>query len=130
MEYLHYGFRIAPRHFYTSESKVLVLEDLLEIGYKMGDRHQQLNFSECVTALRTLASFHAGSFKLNENSLNIMDIIKTESCWKNPEFTRNVTHTAMNILITVLQDDISPLHVRKLISLKEEIPPRKITVNP
>lgn len=64
---------LAPAHLYTSDSKILVLEDLTARGYKSGEKFPLLNFVEAKGAMKTFAHYHSASHKLFEEVPHIFE---------------------------------------------------------
>lgn len=60
-------------NFIKSPSKILVLEDLCPMNYKVANRKSGLDFDHCSLVLRKLAQFHASSMVLRENENQIFD---------------------------------------------------------
>lgn len=57
------GQTFAPKCFYIQEEgfKLMVFNDLKELGYKMVDRQKGLDFAHCQLLIGRLAAFHASS---------------------------------------------------------------------
>ncbi|KAK7571138.1 hypothetical protein V9T40_014742 [Parthenolecanium corni] len=62
-----------PKHYFTTESDVLMLEDLTEQGYCLADQ-VQWNLERCVLLLEQLARFHAASVKLNREDAAVVEV--------------------------------------------------------
>lgn len=65
----------APKYYYStlSPNKVLVLEDLNALGFKMCDRKLQLDLNHCKVVMRKLGIFHATSMVNAKNSPKSME---------------------------------------------------------
>lgn len=68
------GFSVMPSCYFAHDN-ALILQDLLQSGYMLSDRIQQLDYKHCVGSLEALAMFHAASILINE---------------KNPEYVKTV----------------------------------------
>lgn len=60
-------------NFIESPVKLIVLEDLLPVGYKLADRTVGLDFEHCSFVLKKLAEFHACTMVLSEKKTAIFD---------------------------------------------------------
>lgn len=69
---------LSPKCYVSSDSTVLILEDLRELGFKMINRRAQMDFEYASVALRTLAKFHALSLKLNETHPQELNTVKRD----------------------------------------------------
>lgn len=63
---------LAPAHLYSTDSNILVLEDLTARGYKSEEKLPLLNFSDARDTLKVLAHFHAASQKLHGKDPDIL----------------------------------------------------------
>lgn len=70
---------ILPCCYYACNDNTLILEDLLQSGYKLSDRIQQLDHSHCVASLEALAMFHAASILINEQNPEYIKIVGKET---------------------------------------------------
>lgn len=61
---------LAPAHLRTTDSKILVLEDLTARGYESGEKLPALDFSRTQAVLKAFAHFHAASHKLHQENRN------------------------------------------------------------
>lgn len=57
---------ITPIHYNTTDSNILVLENMAEKGYKSASGTEFLNEKQFPPLLKTLAKFHAASFKVHQ----------------------------------------------------------------
>lgn len=84
---------LSPAHLYTTDSKILVLEDLTARGYKSGEKLPLLNLHEAKGAMKTFAHFHAATHKaytevphMFENFfryfIEALDIMKVVAPWE------------------------------------------------
>ncbi|XP_075217411.1 uncharacterized protein LOC142322335 [Lycorma delicatula] len=73
---------ILPKSFYSTEYEVVILEDLVEKGYVMGDKVKQLSFEESALALKSLAIYHAASVKLYETEPELIRKCGTETFFR------------------------------------------------
>lgn len=71
--------RITPTHYFTTESNILVMEDLAKHGYTVGEKHSFIDFQQSMTILQTLAQFHAATFKIRGQSSTILNDAAFES---------------------------------------------------
>ena len=79
----------APAHIF-SNSKLLVLEDLAPMGYKMSELEDGLDLEHCLLALRILARYHAASAVLHSQEPSIMKFCHS-SVFEEPEAQKCVT---------------------------------------
>lgn len=74
---------LSPKCYVSSDSTVLILEDLRESGFKMINRRAQMDFQYASVAIRTLAKFHALSLKMNETHPQELNNVKRD-CFYTP----------------------------------------------
>ncbi|CAD6238140.1 GSCOCG00008411001-RA-CDS [Cotesia congregata] len=58
----------------SKDPKVLMIEDLAPLGFKMANRHTGLDFNHCTLALQGLAKFHASSVLIIEKNPELKEI--------------------------------------------------------
>lgn len=69
---------LTPAHLYTTDSKILVLEDLIAKGYESGEKLPPLDFGQTEAVLKAFAHFHAASHKLHEEDPHFLsDLLAT-----------------------------------------------------
>jgi len=64
---------LAPAHLYTSDSKILALEDLTVRGYESGEKMPLLDLKQSRGVLKALAQFHAASHKLHGEDPHLLE---------------------------------------------------------
>ncbi|KAK7597938.1 hypothetical protein V9T40_014894 [Parthenolecanium corni] len=68
---------LAPAHLYTTDSQILVLEDLIARGFESGEKFQLLDLHQTKSGMKALSHFHAASHKLHLEDPNILDDLFT-----------------------------------------------------
>ncbi|XP_023015326.2 uncharacterized protein [Leptinotarsa decemlineata] len=80
---------VAPKCYLAEYNKHLVLDNLLEEGFKMLDKHETLDFESVLIVLQALAKLHAASIiyeeKLNKNLLEEYEEDLEESFYNDRE---------------------------------------------
>ncbi|XP_065203576.1 uncharacterized protein LOC135833741 [Planococcus citri] len=111
---------LSPKCYVSSDSTILILEDLRESGYKMINRRAQMDFEHASAAIRTLAEFHALSLKLNETHPEDLNNVKRE-CFYSPG-NNQLIESSYERLLRVVQrtPQIQHLH-SKLSQLKDHL---------
>lgn len=109
-----------PKHYFTTESDVLLLEDLTKQGYFLADE-MPWNFERSVLLLEELAKFHAASVKLN---LEDPAVVKKAS--RVTFFTDDFVAKSMNCvyprLVACLQaEEVDPSVLENFASYEEKI---------
>lgn len=95
------GLSTVPRHLYTSESHVLVLEDLSKQGYYLeGETFWTLD--QCLLLVEGLAKFHAASVKLNQTQPKLLDAATSETF-----FAKQLLYTTMKVTYPYYQAALS-----------------------
>uniref|UniRef100_A0A1B6LQF5 CHK kinase-like domain-containing protein n=1 Tax=Graphocephala atropunctata TaxID=36148 RepID=A0A1B6LQF5_9HEMI len=79
-EKLKYDF--GPKSFYCPTKDELVLGDLLQEGYKVGDKYKHLDFSYCKIVIVNIAKFHGASVFLHHEDPTIIDRTGDEAAYK------------------------------------------------
>ncbi|KAK7597949.1 hypothetical protein V9T40_014905 [Parthenolecanium corni] len=64
---------LAPAHLYTTDSKILVLEDLTARGYVSGEKLALLNLAETKSVMKAFAHYHSASHKLYVEDPGILE---------------------------------------------------------
>ena len=93
---------LAPAHLYTSDSKILALEDLTVRGYESGEKMPLLDLKQSRGVLKALAQFHAASHKLHgEDPHFLEDLLFTHlTCI---EFMANIIGNWEPVLVELLR---------------------------
>ncbi|XP_059611344.1 uncharacterized protein LOC132258198 [Phlebotomus argentipes] len=71
------GTIFGPRFYYTlndENAKIIVVEDLGEMGLKMANRQELLDFNHCELALKKLGKMHAASMILADEDPTLMNL--------------------------------------------------------
>jgi len=65
---------LAPNYYKTIDSKIIVLDNLVEFGYDGGENNRQLcGLDECLSILKALADFHATTHKVLQTKPNLLE---------------------------------------------------------
>uniref|UniRef100_A0A1B0CBC2 Putative ecdysteroid kinase n=2 Tax=Lutzomyia longipalpis TaxID=7200 RepID=A0A1B0CBC2_LUTLO len=70
------GVQFAARFYYTlsePKSKLIVLQDLKELNFRMADRQNALDYEHCCITLDKLGQMHAASMVLAKENPSLMD---------------------------------------------------------
>ncbi|XP_065209361.1 uncharacterized protein LOC135837869 [Planococcus citri] len=111
---------LSPRCYLSTDSSILIFEDLRESGYEIIDRRAQLDFEQTAAAFRILAKFHALSLKLNETHPEELNRVKRE-CIYCPGNIQLIQSSYQRLLRVVQQTpQIKHLH-SKLFQLKDNL---------
>lgn len=93
---------VVPRHLLTTDTHVLVLEDLCAQGYYL--RSGLLDYEHCASTLRALAMFHAAS-----NGLQRQDERLLAPVWQvglyTPEIARLLMRACIPVLVEVMRKE-------------------------
>ncbi|KAG8301224.1 hypothetical protein J6590_058220 [Homalodisca vitripennis] len=68
----------APKSFYSPKMSVIVLEDLKEKGFIMGDKKNGLDFEHCRLYVAAAANLHAASLTVLEEDPELINIVGKE----------------------------------------------------
>ncbi|KAK7597936.1 hypothetical protein V9T40_014892 [Parthenolecanium corni] len=65
---------LSPLYYKTIDSKIIVLEDLVKIGYDGGENNRQpYGLNQCFPVLKALAHFHATTHKLCQTKPHLLE---------------------------------------------------------
>lgn len=92
------GLPIAPQNYCCDHDDTVIMEDLKLKGYKMVDRIKQLDYEHCVKALKSLATFHAGSVVLHDTNPDLFKIVSEETVYPNSEAQKMFANNAFRLL--------------------------------
>lgn len=116
------GFNPGPKHYHTTKSNSLLLEDLCASGYRMEDRHKQLNFEECQAILSTLAAFHAASYHLHQMNPALIGAVAHETYFTHRSYVKERLEAGLDTWSKILQSEqISSKFIQTLPTLIDEI---------
>ncbi|KAF5288417.1 hypothetical protein FQR65_LT02069 [Abscondita terminalis] len=87
---LEHTEKIAPNSYYASKTpkKLIILEDLSLLHYKMCNRLEGLDLEHCLLSVEKLAYFHAASLLLYEQNPKIMDKYLRKGLYKEESFKK------------------------------------------
>lgn len=110
-------------HFRSPISKVVVLEDLTEIGFVMAEKVKQLDFEHCQCYVTAAASFHAMSFAVHKHDPDLIYRISKEKMFSNDldqemiETNKNMIKYCVECFVkhvsAFLEDDRIPTIIQK-----------------
>lgn len=63
---------LAPLHYHTTDSKILVVEDLSAQGYESRDQRNSLNLQQSYPILKTISYFHAATHKIHQSHPDLL----------------------------------------------------------
>ncbi|KAK7597931.1 hypothetical protein V9T40_014887 [Parthenolecanium corni] len=63
---------LAPLHYHTTDSKILVVEDLSAQGYESRDKRNSLNLQQSYPILKTISHFHAATHKIHQSHPDLL----------------------------------------------------------
>ncbi|XP_039288740.1 uncharacterized protein LOC111057281 isoform X2 [Nilaparvata lugens] len=78
---------------------IIVLEDLSALGFKMADRQALLNYEEAVLVLKTVARFHAASYRLHMEDPVLVEgfkevLLNEQNRQERPRYVNNTFQVA------------------------------------
>ncbi|XKL69525.1 hypothetical protein PGB90_007294 [Kerria lacca] len=111
---------ISPHVYIVANREILILQDLSYFGFQTKNNRKQLTLQESKIALKTLAKFHAASYKLNLQNTNLF----------NKEF-KGISNI-LNIVVEIIEiwlpiisavlekENFLPQQIQKLSSFSEK----------
>uniref|UniRef100_A0A1B6MNW4 CHK kinase-like domain-containing protein n=1 Tax=Graphocephala atropunctata TaxID=36148 RepID=A0A1B6MNW4_9HEMI len=73
----------APRSFYSPNPSIVVLEDLKDKGFVMGDKVKRLDFEHCRSYISAITTLHAVSFAVHREDPALIESFKKEKVFSN-----------------------------------------------
>lgn len=116
------GFNTGPRHYYTTKSNSLLLEDLCASGYRMEDRNEQLNFEQCQAILSALAAFHAASYHLHQMKPALIQAVAHETLFTHRTFVKKSLEVGLDMWSKIMHhEQIPSKFIQRLPTLIDKI---------
>lgn len=114
------GLTFAPKCFFIQDQpdKLIVLNDMKQLGYRMCDRKLGLDLAHCQIVVERLAKFHASSLKFAEENKSLMESFSTGMS-TDPILVEMVYRSNLAKLIETVEGWTDPEFVDILPKLKE-----------
>ncbi|KAK4874380.1 hypothetical protein RN001_013740 [Aquatica leii] len=93
MKKLEFSKKVAPTAYHTSSDlkKIIVVEDLVPLDYKMANRQEGLDLQHCLLAVEKLAYFHAASLALYEKDPKLIEQYNRGLFYKSSTLDKLIT---------------------------------------
>lgn len=111
---------VTPKHYITTKSDVLVLEDLTKQGYYLADQ-VLWNFNQSVLLLEELARFHAASVKLHLENPAIVEAASRVTLFRKSLIARTMKCVYPRLLACLQAEKVDPLVLESFASYEQEI---------
>lgn len=109
-----------PKHYYVTESQILVLEDLTKAGYILEDQ-KQWKLEPSVLLLNELAKFHAASVKLRQLHPSVLEPAPTPTLFRE-EVVVAIKNRVYPYLVEILKaENMDQRVLEKFAEYKEKI---------
>ncbi|KAK7571139.1 hypothetical protein V9T40_014743 [Parthenolecanium corni] len=111
---------VVPRHFHTTDTQVLALEDLNAAGYYLL-RQAALDYEHCACTLRAVAKFHAASAKLHLEDEHLLVPASHEGIYVD-DIRRKTMRACYPVLLDVLRmEHTSPAALANFAAYEQRI---------
>lgn len=109
-----------PKHYYITESQVLVLEDLTKGGYFLKDQ-TQWDLEPSILLLNELAKFHGASVKLYQLHPSVLEPASTVTLFREDVVVAIKNRVYPYLLEILKAENICPRVLEKFAEYKEKI---------
>lgn len=105
--------KIVPKHYFSTDTKIIVMENVAQKGFKSAKRNKFFNLEDSKTLLHTLALFHAASYKIHKHYPHLQDD-PSFGIYRIAEIREALVDTYQPILHELLEKNNSFHLIRKL----------------
>ncbi|KAG8254589.1 hypothetical protein J6590_005140 [Homalodisca vitripennis] len=98
-----------PNMFSCPVENVLVFQDLVEEGYILAERREQLDFSHCKLVLSTLAKFHGCSMMIHRENPTLVEALGEEIIYRDDRPLGQQLKSVIDLVFTIPRELLSKM---------------------